>query len=564
MGVIASDTSYDAIVVGSGISGGWAAKELCERGLRTLVLEAGGPVDAGDFVEHVQPYDMPFRGIGDQRGASQDQPVQSQSSGYDELSRKFFVNDRENPYTHPDDAPFTWIRGRQVGGRSITWARQVYRWSDLDFAANARDGHGADWPIRYADLAPWYAHVERFMGVSGAAEGLPQLPDGEFLPPFALNDAEAAARRSLQRAFDGQRVLTIGRVAVLTQDHQGRAACHQCGPCNRGCATHSYFNSIGSTLPAAAATGRLTLRPHSVVAEVVFDIARRRARGVRVIDARSRESIEFTAPILFLCASAIESTRILLNSKQTSPDGLGNAEGLLGRYLLDHHYGSGASGTLRGIRRTRSRVNRPSGFYIPRFRNLGTESPAFVRGYGIQGAAMLPGWHRGKSQPGHGADFKRSLLEDPGEWSLYGSGYGETLAHADNRVTLDTAVADRWGIPAARIEMRWRENEIAMSKDMSESVAETLEAAGCSDVKAFRYMPPPGHCVHEMGGARMGHTARDGVLNRWNQMWEAPNVFVTDGACMASSACQNPSMTYMALTARAAAHAVELLKRREV
>jgi choline dehydrogenase-like flavoprotein len=554
---------FDAIVVGSGIAGGWAAKELCERGLRTLVLEAGGPVADSEFQEHVQPYEMPYRGLGDRRRANADQPVQSQSTGYDELSRKFFVNDRENPYTHPDDAPFTWIRGRQVGGRSITWARQVYRWSDLDFEANLRDGHGNDWPIRYAELAPWYSHVERFIGVSGAAEGLAHLPDSEFLPPMALVETESVARSNLQRAFGGQRLLTIGRTAVITQNHNGRIACHYCGPCHRGCSTHSYFSSLGSTLPAAAATGRMTLRPQSVVAEVLYDVDSRRARGVRVIDAVTNEQQEFTARIVFLCASTIESTRILLNSRgEFAATSLGNAEGLLGRYLMDHHCGSGAEGTMKGYSQRRVHIHRPNGFYIPRFRNVGSETSGFLRGFGAQGSSLQPGWRRGQTEAGYGAGFKRSLLEDAGEWRLSASGFGETLPHADNRVTLDTTVTDKWGLRAARIDMRWRDNERAMSRDMGSSLAETFEAAGCTDIKTFNYMPAPGFSVHEMGGARMGRTAKDGVLNEWNQLWEAPNLFVTDGACMASSACQNPSLTYMALTARAAAHAVDELNRR--
>jgi len=552
---------YDAIVVGSGISGGWAAKELCERGLSTLLLEAGGPIEAKDFVEHVQPYEMHFRGWGDRAMLERDYPVQRECYACDEMGHKFFVNDHENPYTNPADAPFRWFRGRQVGGRSIMWGRQVYRWSDLDFEANAKDGHGNDWPIRYADIAPWYTHVERFIGVTGAPEGLTQLPDGSFLPPMAMTVVEEHARGKILAAFGGERVMTIGRAAILTQNHNGRLACHYCGPCERGCVTHSYFNSIGSTLPAARKTGKLTLRPHSVVAEVLYDPKRGRARGVRVVDAQTMGETEFEGRIVFLCASAIETTRLLLNSRSARfPEGLGNSSGVLGRYVMDHHYGSGASGRMPGFTDKRTFGRRPNGIYIARFRNVKTAHPDFLRGYGMQGGSGRAGWGRGSSMPGYGAEFKQSLIDDLGEWNLSASGWGETLPHENNRVTLDGDVKDKWGIPAARIDVRWRENERAMDKDMMTGVAEMLDAAGCTDVRTHESGNPPGHCIHEMGGARMSRTPSDGVLNRWNQAWDAKNLFVTDGACMASSACQNPSITYMALTARAAAHAVSEMK----
>ena len=438
----------------------------------------------------------------------------------------------------------------------------MYRWSDLDFEANAKDGHGNDWPLRYRDIAPWYTHVEKFIGVTGVTEGLAQLPDGDFLPPMAMTVVEQHARDKILAAFGGERVMTIGRAAILTKNHNGRLACHYCGPCERGCVTRSYFNSIGSTLPTARHTGKLTLRPHSVVAEVLIDAKSGRARGVRVIDAQTMQEAVFEARVIFLCASAIESVRILLNSTSARfPDGLANGSGTLGRYVMDHHYGSGASGRMPGFTDKRTFGRRPNGIYIARFRNVKTQHPDFLRGYGMQGGSGRSGWGRGSTTPGYGADFKRSLIDDLDGWTLSASGWGETLPHADNRVTLDPAVRDKWGIPAAQIDVRWRDNERAMDNDMMTGVAEMLEAAGCTNVRAHASTNPPGHCIHEMGGARMSRTPNDGVLNAWNQAWDVKNLFVTDGACMASSACQNPSITYMALTARAAAHAVGEMKK---
>ena len=563
---MADKRDFDAIVIGSGISGGWAAMELTRLGLQTLVLEAGGPVDpATDYVEHVQPWQLPFRGWGDRDKIAREQPIQQACYACDEWSGKFFVNDLENPYTTPPDQPFYWIRGRQVGGRSITWGRQVYRWSDLDFGANARDGIAVDWPIRERDIAPWYDHVERFVGVSGQAEGLSQLPDGRFLPPMEMRCAERHVREKVLASFGGERVLTIGRCAVLTRAHLGRAACHYCGPCERGCITRSYFSSLNATLPAARATGRLTLRPHSVVAGLLYDAKRRRASGVRVIDANTFQSLEFRARIVFLCASALESTRILLNSRSPEfPGGLGSSSGELGHNLMDHSMGHGAVGTIPGYEDHVSYGNRPNGIYLVRFRNVKQKHPDFLRGYAFQGGAGRSGWGRGQSMKGFGATFKQSLIAERGPWQFSFYGFGEMLPRHENRVELDSELKDRWGIPALRISCAYGPNEQAQWKDMIATATEMLEAAGATGIQPTNQDVKPGLVIHEMGTARMGRDPATSVLNRWNQVWDAPNVFLTDGACMVSSANQNPSITYMALTARAAHRAVELTKRGEL
>lgn len=557
---------YDAIVVGSGMTGGWAAKELTERGLNTLVLEAGRAIDPKtDYVEHVRAWELPFRGYGNRQALERDQPTQRKCYACDEWSSKFFVNDRDNPYTTPNDKPFDWIRGRQVGGKSIMWGRQVYRWSDLDFEANARDGHGVDWPIRYKDIAPWYDYVEKFIGISGQAEGLPQLPDGQFLPPMEMNCIERDLREAVVSKWRGERTVTIGRVAILTADHNGRAACHYCGPCERGCITLSYFSSINSTLPAAEATGRLTLRPHSVVHSVLYDEKRRRAAGVRFIDAQTMEAIEVRARVVFVCAGALETARIMLNSQSTRfPNGIANGSGQLGRNVMDHCMAAGANATFTKHMDKRTFGNRPNGIYVPRFRNVKSRHPDFLRGYGIQGGASRMDWGRGSWTPGFGADFKAQLIKDMGPWTFWSGGFGECLPNPENLVELDPTVKDKWGIPALRISVAYGPNEKAMTKDMSVTCAEMLEAAGAVNVQPYDANAAPGLCIHEMGGARMGRDAKTSVLNGWNQAHEVPNLFVTDGACMASSACQNPSITYMALTARAVAHAVGELKRRSL
>ena len=557
--------TFDAIVVGSGITGGWAAKELTEKGLKTLVLEAGrNVVPEEDYVEHVPEWEMKFRGMGDRRKLAQEQPIQSACYACDEWSSKFFIKDNEHPYTTDPGKPYFWIRGRQVGGRSITWGRQSYRWSDLDFEANAREGIAVDWPIRYADIAPWYDHVENFAGISGEALGLSQLPDSKFLPPMDLNCTERFVRSELTKHFGDERVLTIGRTAILTQDHLDRAACHYCGPCERGCITRSYFSSLNSTLPAAEKTGRMTLRPFSVVHSVIFDSKTRRASGVRIIDGQTKAAIELRASVVFLCASTLESARILLNSATPEfPNGLANSSGELGHNLMDHVMGGGATALIPGFEDRFEVGRRPNGTYMPRFRNVKSKHPDFLRGYGFQGGAQRQGWERGITEVGFGPDFKKSLSK-PGPWHFSFYGFGECLPSHDNYAEVDKAKLDAWGIPTLKIHSAWGANELALRKDMAVSAAEMLSAVGAKDIRSFQGDAPPGLAIHEMGAARMGRNPKTSVLNSFNQAHDVKNLFVTDGAAMVSSGCVNPSLTYMALTARACDYAVSQMKKGEL
>jgi len=554
---------YDAIVVGSGMTGGWAAKELTELGLRTLVLDAGRPIVPNkDYREHTPPWEMPFRGLGDRQTVARRQAVQRNSVTFDEMSHQFWVDDVDNPYSTPANKAFHWLRARQVGGKSIIWGRQVYRWSNLDFEANLRDGIGVDWPIRYADIAPWYDLVDRFIGVSGQAEGLAHLPDGPFLPPMAMNCVESHVRDRMASKFGRDRVLTMGRVAILTERHNGRAACHYCGPCHRGCATRSYFSSVNATLPAAEATGRLTLLPYTIARHLVYDEQANRVTGVLVVDARTRETREYTARVVFLCASALESARILLNSATSRhPDGLANSSGQVGRNIMDHIKWGGASGTFDGWSDRQTIGQRPNGVYVPRFRNVTARHPDFIRGYGFQGGAGRAGWEAKARARGIGLAFKESLTR-PGPWTMSFGGFGEMLPNPANRATLHPTLVDAWGIPTLHIEAAWSDNELAIHRDMNVTAAELLEAAGAKDIRPDARGPStPGNTNHEMGTARMGRDPKTSVLNGWNQTWDVPNVFVTDGACMASSGNQNPSLTYMALTARACHYAVDAMKR---
>ncbi|MDA8763326.1 GMC family oxidoreductase [Flavobacteriaceae bacterium] len=555
---------YDAIVVGSGISGGWAAKELCEAGLKTLVLERGRMVKhLEDYpTMHNDPWDLPHNGRTPNEIAEKHYSKQKRW-GFDENNRHFYNKDSEHDYD--EVKPFDWIRGKQVGGRSLIWGRQSYRWSDLDFEANAKDGYGVDWPIRYKDIAPWYSHVEKFIGVSGEALNLPQLPDSEFLPPMELNCLEEHFKNSLSEKYD-DRLITIGRVAHITQgtkEGAGRSSCQHRNRCGRGCPFGAYFSSNSSTLPYAKATGNLTIRPDSIVSEVIYDPKTQKATGVRVIDALTKEVVEFKSKIVFLCASSMASTAILMQSKcDRFPNGMGNDSGELGHNIMDHQLGSGANGKFDGFEDRYYTGRRPNGFYIPRFRNLGNNSEKvdFLRGYGYQGGASRSDWTEAIAEFGYGKSMKDKILQ-PGQWNIGMGGFGEVLPYHENKMTLNYDKLDQYGLPTITFDAEFKENEIKMKEDWKVQAAEMLEAAGCKDVTVFDSKAPIGRGIHEMGTARMGRDPKTSVLNKFNQVHKVPNVFVTDGACMTSAANQNPSLTYMALTARAANHAINELKK---
>lgn len=558
--------SYDAIVVGSGISGGWAAKELCENGLKTLVLERGRMIEhIKDYTTaHMDPWDFPNGGeLTTEQKARQ---VKQARTGYTVRAEHghFFVDDIDHPYNEEEGCRFDWMRGYHVGGRSLMWGRQSYRWSDIAFSANKKDGVAIDWPVRYKDIEPWYDKVEEFIGVSGENLGLEQLPDGKFLPAMEMNCVEKEVAEAVKEKFG--RTITPGRTAHLTGDKkfEGRTKCQFRNRCMRGCPFGGYFSTQASTLPAAVKTGNLTLRVDSIVSEVLYDEKTGKASGVKFIDRETKEEFTYNAKVVFLCASAIASAAVLLNSRSDRfPNGLGNDSDQLGRNIMDHHLGVGAGGTVEGHLDEYYKGRRPNGIYIPQFRNLpGQEKRPYLRGFGYQGSASRGNWQEAVAEFAYGKDYKEAMLK-PGSWTIGIGGFGEILPHPENRMYLDYDKLDQWGLPTVTFTTKFRENDYLMRKDMMNDAIEMLEAAGVKNVRGFDN--PRQHGVglgiHEMGTARMGHDPKTSVLNKYNQVHACKNVFVTDGAFMTSANCVNPSLTYMAFTARAANYAVEQLKK---
>ena len=557
------ENTFDAIVIGSGISGGYAAMELCSKGYKTLVLERGRMVKHGEYpTAKKDPWDIPSQNVVPHKEKEKDYFQQNRLNWWVNQDNKHWIN-KDSEYSYDEVKRFDWIRGHHVGGRSIMWGRHCYRWSDLDFEANKNEGIGVDWPIRYKDIEPWYDKVETFVGVSGQKEGLKQVPDGNFLPPFPLNCAEQHFREEVAKVYP-ERVVTPGRVANLTaydpEIHKGlRGQCQSRSRCWRGCPFGAYFSSVSSTLPVAEATGNLTIRPHSSVSEIVYDKGSKKASGVRIIDAETKEEIEFSARIVFCNASTVGTTAILLNSRSESfPNGLGNSSGELGHNVMDHHYGMGVYGKLPGFEDTYYKGRKPVGFYIPRFRNIDekTTKKEYLRGFGYQG-----GINRVSNNPEelYGEALKDVIFKPGAYWASM-TAFGEILPNHENRMFLNFDKRDKYGMPTITFDAELRENEMKMRKDAVQCAIEMLEAAGCENIGSYNDVTAPGACIHEMGTARMGRDPKTSVLNKWNQMHDVPNVFVTDGACMTSSGTQNPSITYLALTARAVDYADKQIK----
>ncbi|MDN3579261.1 GMC oxidoreductase [Mucilaginibacter flavus] len=558
-----SANTYDAIVIGSGISGGWAAKELTEKGLKTIMLERGRNIEhIKDYVNaNKDPWEFPHRG-GRTQKMIDDYPVLKRDYPLNEVNLDYWASDKESPYT--EVKRFDWFRGYHVGGRSLMWGRQSYRWADVDFEANLKDGIAVDWPIRYKDIAPWYSYAEKFAGISGNKDGLAILPDGDFMPPMAMNVVEKDVAKRLKDHYKEARDMIIGRTANITVPHNNRTNCQYRNKCWLGCPFGAYFSTQSATLPAAMATGNLTVRPWSIVTKILYDKDTKKAKGVEVLDAETNQTYEYFAKIVFVNASTINSAWILMNSAtDVWEGGLGSSSGELGHNLMDHHLGVGASGRYEGFEDKYYFGRRANGFYIPRFANLGNDKRDFIRGFGYQGGASREGWSRDIAELSVGGAFKDALTE-PGSWQVGMGGFGETLPYHDNKVTIDKTKKDKWGLPVVAIDAELKDNEKKMRIAMESEAKAMLEAAGVKDVKTHSENPFLGRGIHEMGTARMGRDPKTSVLNEWNQVWDAKNVFVTDGSAMTSAACQNPSLTYMALTARAANHAVEALKKNEI
>lgn len=547
--------TYDAIIVGSGISGGWAAKELCEKGLKVLMLERGDNVEHPNYPTAIKdPWDFPHR-LQLSPKDKEEHFIQSRHWSFREDNKHFYISDQDNPYD--ETKRFDWIRGDIVGGRSLLWSRACYRWSDLDFEANAKDGIAVDWPIRYKDIAPWYDYVESFIGVSGNKDNIPHLPDGQFLPPFEMNNVERSFKQKIEAAYTDRKVI-MGRTANLTQPVKGRGQCQARDLCHRGCPFGAYFSTNASTMPAAYATGNLTLRTHALVNKVLYDEQQQKATGVEIIDTLTNQVTEFYARIIFLNASTVATCFILLNSiSHRFPNGLGNGSDQVGRNLMDHHKGLSASAAVDGFEDSYYYGRRPTSLYIPRFRNVTKKDADFLRGFHYGGGAYR---YRDQNTAGIGAAFKDAVSE-PGEWRMSLYAFGECLPYAENRITLNNNKKDKWGRPLSNIDCEFKANEKMMHADMGNTAKELLETAGYKNISIQNNISFPGNANHEMGTARMGNNPKTSVLNSFNQMHEVPNVFITDGSCMASGSCVNPSLTYMALTARACNYAVNEMKK---
>ena len=553
------NNTYDAIVIGSGISGGWAAKELTEKGLKVLMLERG------ENIEHIKDYVNANKDVWE--FPHRDSPTQQMKTDYPVLKRDYplnestfgsWANEKENPYT--EVKRFDWYRGYHLGGRSLLWGRQSYRWSKFDFEANAKEGIAVDWPIRYDDLAPWYSYVEKFAGIQGTKEGLEILPDGEFMPGMEMNVAEKDVAAKLKAHYKGTRHMFIGRSANITQAHNNRTNCQYRNRCWRGCPFGAYFSTQSATLPAAKATGNLTVETNKIVHKLIYNKDTKKATGVEVVDATNNKTYTYNSKIVFVCASAFNSTWILMNSATDIwPDGLGSSSGELGHNVMDHHLKSGANGDVEGFDDKYLYGRRPTGIYIPRFQNVYGDKRNYLRGFGYQGGA---GRGRGLdiAEFSIGAELKESLTE-PGKWNMGIMGFGEILPYHENKISLDKTKKDKWGMPVLSFDVEMKENEHNMRKDIITDAMEMLTNAGVKNVKSFDYGYTMGMGIHEMGTARMGRDPKTSVLNGNNQVWDALNVFVTDGACMTSASCVNPSLTYMALTARAVDFAVKELNK---